>query len=106
MKSRLFLSTVIAVSMALCANARAANVEVRIQNFAFSPNPARVNVGDTVTWKNFDSTFHTSTSGEAGVSNGLWDSSFLGDNQSFSHTFDTPGTFNYYCIPHSSFMQG
>ncbi len=84
---------------------RAATVEVDIQNFAFHPNPARINVGDTILWKNLDGTTHTSTSGAPGTPDGLWNSGFLGQNQTFSHTFAAAGSFAYFCIPHSSFMQ-
>jgi len=35
----------------------------------------------------------------------VWDSGLLDPGESFSFTFTTPGTFDYYCIPHP-FMQG
>ena len=31
-----------------------------------------------------------------------WDSGQLNGGQSFSHTFDTPGDYTYFCIPHES----
>jgi glucose/arabinose dehydrogenase/plastocyanin len=101
-KSR-FSIIVLFLSFAICP-LYSANVEVLIQNSAFSPNPVTVNVGDTVTWRNVDGTVHTSTSGAPGAPDGKWDSSFLANGQTFPHTFDTAGTFPYFCGVHT-FMQ-
>jgi len=38
---------------------------------AFSPNPVNVKVGDTVTWTNDDTQFHTVTSGSPGATGEL-----------------------------------
>lgn len=76
---------------------------VAIRNFGFSPTTVRVKPGTTVTWINCEPAgvdAHTSTSEE-----GLWDSSFLAPGATFSHTFGTAGTFDYFCVPHP-FMQG
>ena len=58
--------------------------------------------GDTVTWKNVDSAVHTVTSGIAASRSydGVFDSGLFGPGKSFSHTFDQPGEYHYYCIPH------
>ena len=58
--------------------------------------------GDTVTWKNADSAVHTVTSGIAASNSydGLFDSGLFGPGRSFSHTFDEPGRYSYYCLPH------
>ena len=63
-------------------------------------------VGDTVVWKNADTTRHTVTSG-SGPSNpdGLFDSGYFGPGKFFSHTFDEVGAYPYYCEPHP-WMQG
>jgi plastocyanin len=29
-----------------------------------------------------------------------WDSGFVGEGESFSRTFQKPGTYRYICIPH------
>ena len=55
-----------------------------------------INVGDTVTWV-WASGGHSTTSAD-----GLWDSGVLSGG-SFSHTFNSPGTFNYFCTPHRTF---
>jgi Cupredoxin-like domain len=56
-----------------------------------------IKAGTTVTWENKDSTQHTTTST---ASPALWDSGILSPGQSFSHTFNTPGTFPYICNVH------
>jgi len=77
--------------------ARAATtVSVSIIDFAFSPTPVTINVGDAVTWTNNGSFTHNSVS-----STGLWNSGFLASGQSFSRTFNEAGTFDYSCTIHS-----
>jgi len=63
----------------------------------FSPATVTVSPGETVTW-NFQA-FHTSTSDTA-TGPEVWDSGFLSSG-TFSHTFQTPGTYPYYCQVHS-----
>lgn len=71
-------------------------VTVAIQNFAFSPSTITINKGDTVVWTNMDSAVHTVTSD----SGSELASSSLGNGQTYSHTFNTAGTFNYHCAIH------
>jgi plastocyanin len=73
---------------------------VSIVNFSFQPATLTVPAGTRVTWTNNDSVAHTST-----ADGGAWDSGRLDPGQSFSHTFDTPGTFTYHCAIHP-FMTG
>ncbi len=63
--------------------------------------------GTTVTWTNGDSTLHTVTSGspDAGKPGTEFDSSYLAAGKTFQHTFNTAGTFDYYCTLHP-FMKG
>ena len=56
-----------------------------------------VKAGTTVTWENRDNTQHTTTST---ASPPVWDSGILNPGQSFSFTFNTPGTFSYICNVH------
>jgi glucose/arabinose dehydrogenase/plastocyanin len=85
----------------------AANVTVLMQGFSFQPASKTINVGDSVTWTQTDSgTTHTTTSGNPGSADGKWTSGFLTTGQSFTETFNTAGSFPYFCIPHSSFMSG
>lgn len=55
--------------------------------------------GETVTWTNVGSAPPTVTSVEAG---GPLQSPMLKGGQTFSHTFDAPGTYEYRCVPHSA----
>jgi plastocyanin len=66
---------------------------------SFSPNPVEVNVGETVTWVNDDSSRHTVTSKD-----GVFDSDIMGKGQSFSYTFDKAGEYSYYCSPHPNMV--
>ncbi|MEE8492218.1 MAG: plastocyanin/azurin family copper-binding protein [Acidimicrobiia bacterium] len=61
----------------------------------YSVNVLRVKVGTTVNWTNNDGIVHTVTAVD-----GSFDSGFLGEAESWSHTFDTVGEFEYFCIPH------
>lgn len=66
----------------------------------FVPTPLSISAGTTVTFGNNDNTAHTSTSDV-----GLWDSQSFGSGQTFTHKFDTPGTYTYHCTIHP-FMKG
>lgn len=73
---------------------------VTIDSFRFDPNELEVAAGDTVTWTNREIARHTVT-----ADNGAFDSGSLKDGDRFSFTFDTPGTFTYFCEFHTS-MKG
>ena len=61
----------------------------------YSINELRIPVGTTVTWVNEDDQQHTATAVD-----GSFDSGFIGQNETFSFTFDTPGEYEYFCTPH------
>ena len=67
----------------------------------FIPSPVTIDIGATVTWENNDTAAHTSTAGSAvdGPS-GVFDSSLIMAGSSFSHTFDSVGTYDYFCMVH------
>jgi plastocyanin len=73
----------------------------------YDPSPANVAVGTTVTWTNDDATLHTVYSGlPSDPQQGqLFQSDFMTKGKTFTHTFDTAGTFDYYCTLHP-FMIG
>ena len=73
---------------------------ITIQNFAFNPSTLTVKVGQNVTWTNEDSVSHI-----VKEVNGLFESSSLGNGQSFTYTFTATGTYNYTCTIHPS-MKG
>lgn len=73
---------------------------VELSRFAFNPPVIKVRKGTTVTWTNRDSVPHT-----VAASDGSFRSGLIQPGQSWSLTFDRPGTFSYFCEPHP-FMQG
>ena len=79
---------------------------VSMQNEAFNPKDTTVPMGTTVTWTNNDNITHTVVSGVPGSPDGLFNSGNLSKNQTFSYTFNTKGTFKYYCSVHPSIMTG
>jgi plastocyanin len=92
----------------LAAGRAATTHDVDIVNSSFSPPSVSVQVSDSVRWTMRDSFIeHTSTSGQNGTPNGLWDSGLLqSPGETFTHVFTAPGTFPYYCQPHFFFMTG
>ncbi|MFH1181629.1 MAG: cupredoxin domain-containing protein [Candidatus Woesearchaeota archaeon] len=81
------------VSETSATPAAPADVELRIMNNAFAPSAITVRQGATVTWTNEDSVAHT-------VVSDSFESPSLAKGQTFSHTFDTAGTFTYHCSIH------
>jgi plastocyanin len=81
-------------------NPPAAN-EVFIENFSFNPAVDTVTAGTAVTWINRDNVDHEIRNGTPAQPESLFHSSILAPNDSFSFTFDSAGTFPYYCVIHS-----
>jgi plastocyanin len=73
----------------------AASRGVTIDNFSFSPTPITVPVGTTLTWTNHDDVPHTVVSDDQ-----QFKSKALDTDEKFSHTFDKPGTYSYFCSIH------
>jgi predicted secreted protein with PEFG-CTERM motif len=69
-------------------------------NECFLPYMITVNPGDEVVWSNDDSAVHTVTSGTDTTADGIFDSSMLMAGKTFSHTFDTLGEYDYFCLVH------
>lgn len=66
-----------------------------VLSWRYDPSTLTVTAGTTVTWVNQGATAVTVTSPD-----GLFDSDTLGPGASFSYTFDTPGTYRYFCVPY------
>lgn len=79
---------------------------VSIGDKFFAPTAVTITVGDTVKWTNGGKKGHTVTSGIVGNPDGLWDSGVLIGGASFSRTFTTSGTFQYFCSIHGDKMEG
>jgi plastocyanin len=65
-----------------------AAVEVRMEDFKFSPNPLKIFQGDTVSFINYDSVDHSITSNS--FSSGL-----IRPGQVYTHVFTEKGQFDY-----------
>jgi plastocyanin len=70
------------------------DTEVSVLNFRFEPGDVTVSVGDSVTWTNDSSSGHTTTASDGG-----WDQALAG-GETFTLTFDTAGTFDFFCAIH------
>jgi plastocyanin len=66
----------------------------------YNPNRMEINVGDTVTWINDDSSPHTVTSSN----DSAFDSDVLMRGVTFSFTFDKEGEYPYFCTLHPSMV--
>ena len=83
----------------------------------FEPKTATIEPGETVTWTNESDIDHTVTAYEdeipdegAYFASGGFESErtarnrvtegFIAPGENYEHTFDQPGTYGYFCIPH------
>ena len=72
-----------------------ATAAVAVDNFSFTPSTTNVARGTTVTWTNHDDVPHTVVSTEQ-----KFKSPVLDTDGRFSHQFDAPGTYPYFCSLH------
>ena len=68
-------------------------------NLVFDPASVTIQPGDQVKWT-WGSSGHSTTSGSPGMPNGIWDSGIQNQGATFTRTFNSAGTFPYYCTPH------
>jgi plastocyanin len=78
----------------------------------FDPASLTVPRGATVTWRNTSQVAHTVTDDPAKAANPAdallpsgaqaWDSGTINPGGTYSHTFDVPGTYKYFCQPHEA----
>jgi len=69
--------------------------QVVVDSFSFAPAMTAVAAGSTITWTNRDDVPHNIVSTEQ-----QFKSPVLDTDERFSHTFDAPGTYTYYCSIH------
>lgn len=101
--------TSLLVMAALPAMAQDAVVEMT-GDLEFQPPSLTIEAGQTVEWRNVSDLPHTVTAdpGKAAdpthvaLPDGAepFDSGFIQADGSYSHTFDVPGEYRYFCIPH------
>lgn len=77
------------------AGTTTATVTILEENFGYAPFEVTVDVGTTVVWINKERAKHTVTADD-----GSFDSGDQEMENVFQHTFDTPGTYPYYCRYH------
>ena len=80
----------------LVARAASPATAISIDNFTFNPQTVTVKAGTTVTWTNKDDIPH----GIASAKNVFKKSQALDTDDSYSFTFSTPGTYEYFCYIH------
>ncbi len=72
-----------------------------VGSLCYLPSTLAVATGTQVTWYNGDTAAHTVTSGTPGGGpDGIFDSGLLLSGESFSHTFQSKRTVNYFCLVH------
>ena len=76
------------------------NNTIRMNNSAFSPSNLTVVAGSTVTWMNDDNIIHAVTTGDGSINSGD-----IAVGSSYTKTFSTAGTFNYF-DSHNANMTG
>jgi plastocyanin len=69
---------------------------ISIDNFTFSPQALTVKAGTTVKWTNKDDIPH----GIAATGNAFKRSNAMDTDDTYSFTFTTPGTYQYFCYIH------
>jgi plastocyanin len=70
-------------------------VDVKIDNFSFSPGTITIPTGTTVKWTNRDDIPHTVVNDDQ-----KFQSKALDTDESYSYTFTKPGTYPYFCSIH------
>jgi len=67
----------------------------------YSPTVIDIKAGDTITWKNDDTSVHTVSTGKPNLGvDGRMDSGIINPGGTFSYTFDKIGVYGYYCLVH------
>ncbi len=103
---RLLIPLAVLTPLVLASPAAAFDWPTEVVDFEFKPADRRIALGDSVTW-NFTAAGHTSTSLEGQPDS--WNSVPEGTNaagSSYTKVFNTPGRYQYMCIPHQAFMKG
>ena len=68
---------------------------VSVLDNSFSPKELHIKAGQTVTWVDNGTSPHTVTADDNSFNSGTFQ-----PGQQYSHTFNTPGTYPYYCTLH------
>ncbi len=71
-----------------------------IEDICYIPSTIVIEKGESVTWLNEDSSFHSVTSGFYGEPTELFDSGYLDPYEYYTLSFDEIGTYDYFCELH------
>jgi plastocyanin len=118
---RLSTAALATVSTAGCLNGQSSSIQTVTMpdNLMFEPETATIETGETVTWTNESDIDHTVTAYEdeipdeaAYFASGGFESEraarnrvtegLIAPGEDYKHTFEEPGTYGYFCIPHES----
>jgi plastocyanin len=80
---------------------KSASASVSVGDNFYAPGTVSVAVGDTVTWNNNGQAPHSATADDGSFDTGVFD-----PGGSRSVTFDSAGTFSYYCTVHGQAQSG
>jgi plastocyanin len=121
MRRRRFLAAAGAAATAPLAGCTALgsgdDFDVGMTAVAFDPAEVTVSAGETVVWRNTSSRMHTVTAYEELLPDGAdffassgtpdeataraeWRDAPIRSGESYSHAFEVPGRYEYFCIPH------
>lgn len=96
--------------------------DIGMSRTSFEPDAYETTVGETAVWKNTSDAPHTVTAYEGGIPDGAeyfasggyeseaaareaWEDDFGGSldpRDTYEHTFEVPGTYSYFCVPHET----
>ena len=94
MKPRWIVPIVATLMVGASISARAATVQISMENLEISPAEASAKVGDTIEWTNKDIFAHTAT-----ARNGDWDVT-IPPKKTVTSVLKKAGTVEYYCRFH------
>ena len=94
MKPRQIFPILVALVLGASVSARAANIQISMENLEIAPAEVSAKVGDTIEWVNKDVLAHTAT-----ARNGEWDV-MLPPKKSGTLVLKKAGTVDYYCRFH------
>ena len=118
---RLSTATFATLSTAGCLTGQSSTIQTVTMpdDLTFEPKTATIETGETVKWMNESDIEHTVTTYEGEIpdeatyfASGGFESEraarnrvnegLIAPGEDYEHTFDQPGTYGYFCIPHES----
>lgn len=84
-----------AVGQVGCSGGSSDAAKVSITDSGFTPAEVSIRAGQTIAWTNDGTTQHTVTWGDV-------DSGGIAQGDTYSHTFEQAGTYDYFCRYHPS----